>query len=381
MPKLTKRERAAAAAAASASAGVVASAFPGGGAYDHPPSSEEIASLVMEAAFDIGGLKAEDTPATATTSVAPSSTGGSKRRAAEAFGGGGGGGGGGGAPSVCSEGDNESHSSKSTTMTASGRPRKTPTRTPNGRGNAATPGSADKASKGLRHFSLKVCRKVEEKGTTNYNEVADELVAEVLAQKLDPTTGLTPAEGYDEKNIRRRVYDALNVLMAMDIISKEKKEIKWKGLPSNAQHDMEVLHRDKRRLEQSLAKKREHLQELIMQRVAFQQLMRRNEARETAAAEQQQLQQEQNLQQDEEQRKIPLPFIIINTNSQTIIQCEMTEDRSDVFFNFSAPFEIADDNEILKRMQLQRAPPADVPLFVPEALRRFIPPEVYQTQM
>ncbi len=30
---------------------------------------------------------------------------------------------------------------------------------------------------------------------------------------------------FDEKNIRRRVYDALNVLMAMDFISKDKKEI------------------------------------------------------------------------------------------------------------------------------------------------------------
>ena len=46
---------------------------------------------------------------------------------------------------------------------------------------------------------------------------------------------------YDEKNIRRRVYDALNVLMAMDIISKEKKEIRWKGLPSNTKHDLELL--------------------------------------------------------------------------------------------------------------------------------------------
>lgn len=34
------------------------------------------------------------------------------------------------------------------------------------------------------------------------------------------------------------------------------------------------------------------------------------------------------------EEKISLPFIIINTNCQTIIQCEMTEDRSDVFFNF-----------------------------------------------
>ena len=33
------------------------------------------------------------------------------------------------------------------------------------------------------------------------------------------------AKGYDQKNLRRRVYDALNVLMAMNIISREKKEV------------------------------------------------------------------------------------------------------------------------------------------------------------
>lgn len=34
-------------------------------------------------------------------------------------------------------------------------------------------------SKGLRHFSMKVCEKVESKQRTTYNEVADELVAEL----------------------------------------------------------------------------------------------------------------------------------------------------------------------------------------------------------
>lgn len=46
---------------------------------------------------------------------------------------------------------------------------------------------------------------------------------------------------YDEKNIRRRVYDALNVLMAMDIISKDKKEIQWKGLPRTSLSDIDKL--------------------------------------------------------------------------------------------------------------------------------------------
>lgn len=52
---------------------------------------------------------------------------------------------------------------------------------------------------------------------------------------------LKTQQQYDEKNIRRRVYDALNVLMAMDIISKDKKEIQWKGLPRTSLNDIEEL--------------------------------------------------------------------------------------------------------------------------------------------
>ena len=37
----------------------------------------------------------------------------------------------------------------------------------------------DKTGKGLRHFSMKVCEKVQRKGITSYNEVADELVADL----------------------------------------------------------------------------------------------------------------------------------------------------------------------------------------------------------
>lgn len=86
----------------------------------------------------------------------------------------------------------------------------------------------DKIGKGLRHFSLKVCEKVKMKRITTYNEVADELVNEEMQNTTFDTTNC------DQKNIRRRVYDALNVLMALHIISKDKKEIRWIGLPSNA---------------------------------------------------------------------------------------------------------------------------------------------------
>ena len=186
-----------------------------------------------------------------------------------------------------------------------------------------------KASKGLRHFSMKVCRKVEEKGKTTYNEVADELVREVMSERSSDE----PRGKYDEKNIRRRVYDALNVLMAMDIISKEKKEILWKGLPSNAHHDMGMLKREGQTLEKEVERKRESLRELLVQQVCFRNLVDHNRKSE---------------QRDDE--KIPLPFIVVNTHSTAVIQCEMSSDRTDVMFDFSMPFEINDDNTILKRL-------------------------------
>lgn len=72
---------------------------------------------------------------------------------------------------------------------------------------------------------------------------------------------------FDEKNIRRRVYDALNVLMAMEIVSKEKKEIRWKGLPTNAQHDRDALEREQHRLQFSIQRSIEHLGQLMEQQV------------------------------------------------------------------------------------------------------------------
>ena len=62
-----------------------------------------------------------------------------------------------------------------------------------------------------------------------------------LIQKSNKCNFFYFFQAYDQKNIRRRVYDALNVLMAMNIISKEKKEIKWIGLPTNSAQECQNL--------------------------------------------------------------------------------------------------------------------------------------------
>lgn len=107
---------------------------------------------------------------------------------------------------------------------------------------------------------MRVCQKVKEKGVTSYNEVADELVAE----ESDDAGGLNGSGSYDQKNIRRRVYDALNVLMAMNIISKEKKEIKWIGLPTSSAQECEEIELQNTQTRKRIEEKQQQLRELVL---------------------------------------------------------------------------------------------------------------------
>jgi len=189
-------------------------------------------------------------------------------------------------------------------------------------------GKSAKTNKGLRHFSKKVCEKVERKGKTTYNEVADELVLEL-------TQG-TEATAVDSKNIRRRVYDALNVLMAMQIIEKDKKEIQWRGLPQPSKDSSSDIQSNFTSLKERVEKKREQLAQLDSQKDLYQKLIALNQTRDGP----------------DTNERLPLPFIIVQTRKETIINCEMSPDRDEYFFDFSMPFSIFDDNEILNHLDL-----------------------------
>lgn len=202
------------------------------------------------------------------------------------------------------------------------------------RGQRAVGG--DKSGRGLRQFSMKVCEKVESKGRTTYNEVADELVAEFS----DPSNSLaTPdQQQYDEKNIRRRVYDALNVLMAMDIISKDKKEIQWKGLPRTSLDDIEELKTERLGVRNRIEKKAAYLEELEEQYVGLQNLVQRNKQLYGSG--------------NAPSGGVALPFILVQTRPHATVEVEISEDMQLVHFDFnSTPFELHDDNYVLKAMK------------------------------
>uniref|UniRef100_A0A915DNQ5 Transcription factor n=1 Tax=Ditylenchus dipsaci TaxID=166011 RepID=A0A915DNQ5_9BILA len=205
------------------------------------------------------------------------------------------------------------------------------------------PRHADK-SRGLRHFSNKVCEKVKEKGQTNYNEVADELVQEYFDSLPDPPNNAEKQQ-YDAKNIRRRVYDALNVLMAMNIIEKEKKEIHWVGLPTSSLAECRRLERRKPNL------------------VAYKSLVQRNRERERSAG------------RPSDAAILYLPYIIVNTDKKTMVDCAISSDKTEYWFNFDRPFEIHDDIEVLKRLGLAYGlDRGDVPAEHVEHIKSCLPP-------
>ncbi|CAG4944870.1 unnamed protein product [Colias eurytheme] len=195
---------------------------------------------------------------------------------------------------------------------------------------------ADKVGKGLRHFSMKVCEKVRNKGFTSYNEVADELVLEFATG----IHGSSDSQQYDQKNIRRRVYDALNVLMAMNIISKDKKEIRWLGLPTNSLQECTALEKEKQTKLEQIQKKTQQLQELILQHISFKGLIERNKEAENKGIK------------PSASSAIHLPFIVVNTSDKALIDCSISNDKTEYMFNFNKRFQIHDDIDILKRMGL-----------------------------
>ncbi|KAI0562456.1 Transcription factor DP [Gracilaria domingensis] len=218
---------------------------------------------------------------------------------------------------------------------------------------------SDAKRKGLRHFAIRVSKKVEQKRVTTYNQVADELVAEErVLRKSQPNVASTD-NLVDEKNIRRRVYDSLNVLMAMGIIAKDKKLITWQGLERVhcSAHSEEVNDIKKAVAERksTISKKRALLTELKDQHKRTSTIVERNRAEGFSEMDTEQFHSVQQPAVPVHQQypdRIGIPFFILSAPKETNIELEMDPSRQDICFNFNSSFAIFDDREVMRRMML-----------------------------
>ncbi|KAG6509038.1 transcription factor-like protein DPB [Zingiber officinale] len=191
---------------------------------------------------------------------------------------------------------------------------------------------------GLRKFSTIVCDKVKEKGRTTYNEVADEIICDLSSMEKKDTK-------FDEKNIRRRVYDAFNVLMAINVIAKDKKEIIWVGFPCNGL-DKLAKTEERRKLLLKIQEKANSLRELENKYRDISNLIRRNQLSHKLGSA--------------SSDGIALPFLLVRTNPKATVEIEISEDMRMVNFDFhGAPFHLHDTDSILKAMRCARSSEQD----------------------
>ena len=235
-----------------------------------------------------------------------------------------------------------------------------------------------RGTKGLRYFSILVCRKLSECKCSTYNHIADVLTAESRkpskpsssnpsSTPLSPLTGATEADGgdeehFDEKNIRRRIYDALNVLMAINFIVKDKKVIRWNGgilptlslapptaslssaslspppPPTPTPHDRLVkLKAEHGELLARVNEKRALLTEQVLEYVGMRGLLERNAELEGGGG-------------GEEDVRLYFPFILVNTSKTTTIDCEMSAGHDAVSMRYSDVFSVHDQSVVVRML-------------------------------
>ena len=152
--------------------------------------------------------------------------------------------------------------------------------------------------------------------------------------------------GHEQKNIRRRVYDALNVLMAIDVIRKDKKEIRWVGFPEDIGHQSSVrLQSEQLALARRVADKRRAFNELVQRFVCLKSLISRNSKLDAAGRvsssgnpmnsfhsvsngkDHRSSSNSSNLLISPPTDRLYLPFVLVNASKDCRVHCEMLEDR------------------------------------------------------
>jgi len=210
--------------------------------------------------------------------------------------------------------------------------------------------------RGLKILSVKVRELVERKGQTTYKDVANELIRQLRENKKhrDDLAGLE--ETYDcdedlseespekrssaskepvqvlqkwEKNVRRRVYDALNVLYAAGVLRKEGKHVSCdpsileltrqaadpeevplsdkKASNSDTKSHIEYLNQEIQQLQKLNERKRATLSENLKNFICYKHLIERNEKFQTT-----------------DSTLVRLPFVLLATKDSPENEIDLT---------------------------------------------------------
>lgn len=249
-----------------------------------------------------------------------------------------------------------------------------------------------RSERGLKRLSVKVRDLVFKLKETSYKDVANKLIEELVTdgeydeygRKLDKKSS-HEKKTKEEKNVRRRVYDALNVLIASGVLKKnanknvlyeEKPENRMKGLKLVIKKKNEYKKRDllksinfKRFNNQN---KRERLRESLEKLIAYKKLIERNkslteiekvqdvimnhEIYDKIHEDKLCIKSEQNeLIQKEGCCKIHFPLIVVGTENRKDNQVRFcySKDKSALVLSFKKQFSLMGDMDVLLQLGFQ----------------------------
>ena len=189
-------------------------------------------------------------------------------------------------------------------------------------------------NKKLINLSRQVLEHVQSTEKTTGNQIAKEIIKGFSEEVVDS----------EFKNIQRRVYDALNVLHALSIISKNRNEIKYRGLVDR--NDL-VLQQHRIVLKKNeVEEKRKGLGENLMQFIALHKLIRRNQSTPC------------------KDTLVELPCLVVSGMGKSSLQ--ISEDS--VLVSSQEPFKILSDCHVLAEMKLHQFTATEISEHFPQEI-------------
>lgn len=218
--------------------------------------------------------------------------------------------------------------------------------------------------KKLVFLSCRVYEKAKEHKVTNGTNIAREILEESRKLRMN----------FDFKNVQRRVYDALNVLTALDMIKKDRNKIEFLRdinevfgeNPKHVQHTPEKTREEreyetnhkinqlkerKRIMMENLEHKRQYFNEITVQVALLKKLVRRNLKLEddeiTMHTPDKAKSDQMSLEKFQHTNKIHLPMLVLEFAKNADLEILMNEDHKDLVILSDSPCSLFNDNHVL----------------------------------
>ena len=195
---------------------------------------------------------------------------------------------------------------------------------------------------GLKEISKRVMEIIKQSGKTTYKAISDQIVNEISEKSLK-----------DEKNIRRRIYDSLNVMKSMRLFNRDKntKTIMWnygqefdpldeledKNEFNEKNKENKIDSADIATLKKEIKEKSNKLELLRMELIGLKNVLERN-AREKDKIP--------------EEQKLYFPFIVIEfpTNKDPKINVALNDNKTKAHFGFDEVISMYGDLDAVSKI-------------------------------